>query len=210
MATWVKFCGCRCAQDVELAISAGADAFGMIFAPSPRAISLEEAQVIARCGFSSIVPVGVFVNPSREDVEAVRGYFPNLVVQLSGEETPEFVAALPGTVIKAIHVDSATESPETIGARCAAYAGATILFDTRVAGTRGGSGQRFAWNVVAPIVRARRCIVAGGLTPENVGECVRTLRPFGVDVRSGIETDGRKDASKMTLFARAAREFDAA
>jgi phosphoribosylanthranilate isomerase len=85
-----------------------------------------------------------------------------------------------------------------------------VLFDTYGAGLAGGTGKTFAWERVAPIARQRRVIIAGGLKPENVADCVAAARPFGVDVRTGIETDGRKDAGKMLAFRDAVRGADAA
>jgi len=209
MSTRIKFCGCNSWSDVALAIDTGADAFGMIFAPSPRRIDWNAAAEVAQRIGESIVPVGVFVNPSMEDVERARWLFPNLVVQLSGDETPEFVHAIGGAVSKAIHVGPG-DTLETLTARCDAYAPALPLFDTKVDSQYGGTGKRFDWSVIAPLAHVRYVIIAGGLTPENVGECVRTVRPAWVDVRSGIETAGRKDADKMERFVAAVKEQDAA
>jgi phosphoribosylanthranilate isomerase len=208
MRTRVKFCGCQSPGDVARAQSAGADAFGMIFAPSPRQISLAQARAIA-LESAAITPVGVFVDPSIEEIEAVRGLFPSLVVQLSGDESPEFVARLDGTVIKAIHVEPGASDAE-LEARCNRYPAALVMFDTKIAGSYGGTGQRFDWSKIARLSAERAIVVAGGLTPENVGACVRGVHPAWVDVRSGIESDGRKDFEKMQRFVMAVRENDAA
>jgi phosphoribosylanthranilate isomerase len=143
-----------------------------------------------------------------DEVEQARWYFPELVVQLSGEETPEFVRAVGGTVVKTLHI-APGERPKDLDARCDAYA-ALPLFDTKVAGQWGGTGVSFDWSVLSQLSRMRPIAVAGGLTPENVGECVRVVRPAWVDVRTGIETAGRKDAQKMHRFIAAVRESDAA
>ena len=200
---WIKFCGCTSSRDVELAIEAGADAFGMIFAPSPREISMEAASEIARRMSPSIEPVAVFVNPTMELVESVRKLFPNLRLQFSGDETPDFVATFGDRAIKAIHVD---KEATLDAARAARFADATLLLDARHDGMAGGTGRTFAWEHAVPLARERRVVVAGGLTPENVAECVERVRPFGVDVRSGIENDDRKDLQKMHAFVRAVRE----
>jgi phosphoribosylanthranilate isomerase len=199
---WVKFCGCTGRGDLELAIEAGANAFGMIFAPSPRQISMEAAAAIARRPLT-IAPVAVFVNPSVKLVEDVRDMFPQALLQFSGDEPPEFIARYGERAIKAIHVGpDATNLVE----RAARFPEATLLLDARHDGMAGGTGMTFAWEHAIPIARLRRVVVAGGLTPENVGECVARVRPFGVDVRNGIESGDRKDFAKMQAFVRAVRE----
>ena len=209
MSTRVKICGCVSWEDVELVMDAGADAFGMIFAPSPRRIAWEAAERIAARIPSTITPVGVFVNPARHDIERVRALFPKMLVQLSGNEPPAFAASLAGTVIKAIHVGTA-DTETQIETVCNRYANTLAMFDTRFNGMLGGTGVPFAWGRIASIARWRPSIVAGGLTPENVASCIRTVRPFAVDVRSGVETNGKKDAERVRAFVRAVRECYAA
>jgi phosphoribosylanthranilate isomerase len=194
--------------DVSLAIDEGADAAGFIFARSARQIDWNAAAEIAQRIGTSILPVGVFVNPSLEEVERARWYFPGLVVQLSGQESPEFVRAVGGSVVKTFHI-APGENPKNLDLRCNAYA-ALPLFDTKIPGEWGGTGRSFDWTVLKALARNRLISVAGGLTPENVGECVRMVRPAWVDVRTGIETNGRKDAEKMHRFVHAVREADAA
>jgi phosphoribosylanthranilate isomerase len=205
--TWIKFCGCRTWDDVAFAVEAGADAVGLIFAPSPRKVKWEDAHEIARKLPTEIEAVGVFVDPSAEDINAVRMLFPRMSVQLSGNETAEFVRRYGDRAIKAIHV-GAQHDPEAIAQACRLYWQALILFDTHYGDLVGGTGKTFAWETVAPIGRERPVVVAGGLTPANVGDCIKTVRPFGVDVRSGIETGDRKDPEKMRAFVRAVREAD--
>lgn len=205
--TRIKFCGCTSWSDAELAIESGANAIGMIFAPSERRIAWKEAEDIAGRVPRSVSVVGVFVDPAREEIDRVRELFPDLLVQLSGNEMPAFANSIRGTVIKAIHVGS--ETPGEMEQICNRFAPSLVLFDTKVSGRFGGSGITFDWAHIAKLARWRPVMVAGGLTPSNVAECVRMVRPFGVDVRSGIETDGRKDAAKMRAFVRAVRESDA-
>lgn len=200
---WVKLCGCTTWSDAALAIEAGADAFGMIFAPSPRRIAIDAAAEIARRVTPAIEPVAVFVNPEHSFVNEIRGLFPRARLQFSGDEPPEFVARYGDRAIKAIHVDSLGR---LVAQRAAGFPEATLLFDSRQDGLAGGTGTSFPWEHVAPIARARRVVVAGGLTPENVAECVTRVKPFGVDVRTGIETADRKDAEKMRAFVRAVRD----
>lgn len=185
-----------------MAIEAGADAFGMIFAPSPRQISLHAADEIARHVGASISPVAVFVNPQRGDVDRVLERFPNALLQFSGDETPEFVGRYGDRAIKAIHVDDRATHVEERSAR---YPEAIVLFDARHDGMAGGTGLTFDWDRVVPIAAKRRVVIAGGLRPENVAACVERAHPFGVDVRSGIESEGRKDPQKMADFVRAVR-----
>lgn len=199
---WVKLCGCTSRADALLASQCGADAFGMIFAPSSRRITFEAAEDIARHLPANITPVAVFVNPNEDDVESVRELFPNAFLQFSGEETPEFVARYGERAIKAIHIDDMSANVEE---RCDRYPGAFVLFDARQDGMAGGTGRTFDWDQVAAIAARRRVVVAGGLTPLNVAACIARSRPFGVDVRSGIESGGQKDPVKMQAFLDAVR-----
>ncbi len=208
MSTRIKFCGATSWEDVELSVTAGADAFGMIFADSPRRIEWREVERIAARLGNIITPVGVFVNPTRDEIQRVRDLFPQMLVQLSGNEPVAFTHSIHGIVIKAIHVGDQSEAEmERI---CRRYAPALVLFDTKVAGKYGGTGLTFDWSHIAHMARWRPVMVSGGLTPENVGHLVRTVRPFGVDVRSGIETDDGKDIAKMRKFVQQVRENDAA
>jgi phosphoribosylanthranilate isomerase len=193
-----------------MAVETGADAIGMIFAPSPRRITESAARHIAEHLPPFITPVGVFVDPSRDDVARARDIFPDLVVQLHGEETPSFVSSLDGKVIKTIHVARDAADSDAVERAGNEHPRAILLFDTLVDGQRGGTGVVFPWRTIAPVARQRQVIVGGGLTPENVSNCVRTIRPFGVDVRSGVETDGRKDVHKMRAFVQAVKDTDAA
>ncbi len=209
MRTRIKFCGCTDMHDVMMAIETGADAVGMIFAPSTRRITESAAKHIADRLPPFITPVGVFVDPTREEIARARDIFPDLVIQLHGDESPSFVSSLDGKIIKTIHV--AQDATDSSAVECAGneHPRAILLFDTVANGQRGGTGVTFPWRTIAPIARERQVVVGGGLTPENVSNCVRTIRPFGVDVRSGIETDGRKDLLKMRAFVQAVKETDA-
>ncbi|MGD0475069.1 MAG: phosphoribosylanthranilate isomerase [Candidatus Velthaea sp.] len=211
MRTRIKFCGCTSAGDAEAAVGLGVDAIGVIFAPvSPRCVSAPAALEIARAVPALTALVGVFVRPAAAHVrEALAaGYLP----QFHGDEAASDCEAMTaGPYIKVFHL-----SPEH-GARLDAaeferqagrYERATWMFDTTVDGKAGGTGRTFDWELARDIARRHRVIVSGGLTPENVGECVRRLRPYGVDVRSGIETGGVKDVAKMRAFVRAVKEAD--
>jgi phosphoribosylanthranilate isomerase len=193
-----------------LAIETGADAIGMIFAPSPRRIAESAARHIAGHLPPFITPVGVFVNPTHDQIARAREIFPDLVVQLHGDESPSFVSSLDGKIIKTIHVPPDAADTDAIERAANQHPRAILMFDTAVDGKRGGTGVTFPWRTIAPIARERQVIVSGGLSAENVPACVRAIRPFGVDVRSGIETNGRKDAMKMRAFVQAVKDSDAA
>ncbi len=210
MRTRIKFCGCTDLHDVMLAVETGADAIGMIFAPSTRRITESAARHIAEHLPPFITPVGVFVDPTREQIARAREIFPDLVVQLHGDESPSFVSSIDGKVIKTIHVPPDATDSNAIELAANQHPRAILLFDTVANGQLGGTGVTFPWKMIAAIARERQVIVGGGLHPENVPACVRAVRPFGVDVRSGIETDGRKDAKKMRAFVQAVKESDAA
>jgi phosphoribosylanthranilate isomerase len=206
--TWIKLCGCRHWSDVRMVAEAGADAFGMIFAPSPRRISWENARAIARQR-PPIAAVAVFVDPSPQEVDAVRELFPDAFVQFSGREPVELVRRYGDRAIKAIHVGN-EDAASVVEESCASFDGAMILFDTKDDVRFGGTGRAFSWGVAAPIAARRRVVIAGGLDPTNVAQCVRTVRPYGVDVCSGVECEGRKDGELMRSFVRAVRDADAA
>lgn len=209
MRTRIKFCGCRSVEDALLAVESGADAIGMIFAESTRRISLETAAAIALALPAYVTPVGVFSNAAPETVEDARRAVPGLVAQLHGDESPAYLEALSGRKMKTLHV-AADDTAAELQGRAAQYPGVDLLLDTSTGGQRGGTGVPFAWDAARGLVRERRVVVAGGLNSQNAGECVRVLRPFGVDVCSGVETAGKKDREKMLAFVRAVRDADAA
>jgi phosphoribosylanthranilate isomerase len=133
-------------------------------------------------------------------------------LQFSGHESAATCeAASDGRAyVKAFHVTVDASNVPSPGAEVDrdSYARALWMFDSTVRGKLGGTGIAFDWERIVTVARARRVIVSGGLTPENVAACVRTVRPYAVDVRSGVESDGRKDYSKMCAFVRAVREAD--
>ena len=202
--TRVKICGVRTPEDAADAVGAGADAVGVILAPAPRRIALGEVTAIRRA-FPALLPlVGVFVDPSAQEVrsalEAGVG-----VLQFSGLESPQFCASFGRPFIKVLHVGERAPDLEDVRR----YGAGLITFDTASA-QRGGMGRTFAWSEIEPLREIGAFCVAGGLRPENVGEAVRRLRPFAVDVSSGVEREGRKDRELMRAFVRAVRESDAA
>ncbi len=209
--TRIKICGCSGVDEAMMAVDAGADAVGVILAEdSPRRVSIERFHEIAQYVPALVELVAVFVDPPSSMVdEALKA---GATPQFHGDEPADacerFAA---GHYLKAFHIDDeALPTGEAFAAHAKPFAHATWLFDTAdAAGRSGGSGRTFAWESVRRIAGERRVVVAGGLTPENVGTCVRTARPYAVDVRSGVETAGRKDVRKMHAFVRAVRDADA-
>jgi phosphoribosylanthranilate isomerase len=189
-------------------VEAGADAIGVILAPSARRLAPADARTIVRSVPPYVSVLAVFVDPTEAEVEAARSW--GCVPQFSGHEDPAFAErAGAGRYVKVLHVErSAGQLPDDLVTLAAAYPSAEIQFDTKSGAQYGGTGIAFAWKIVEPLARLRRVIVSGGLVPENVAACVAAVRPFAVDVRSGVETDGVKDPAKMRAFVRAVRESD--
>ena len=198
MLTKVKICGITRIEDALLAAEAGADALGfMFYEASPRCVARDAAAGIIRELPPFLARVGVFVNPSPDDVRRAIEECRIDTLQFHGEETPEFCAQFGLRVIKAFRVRDA-DSLQALSV----YAGATFLLDSFVAGQHGGTGATFNWDLAALTVKAgRRVLLAGGLTPENAAEAVRRVRPYGLDVSSGVEAaPGVKDAAKVRAF----------
>jgi phosphoribosylanthranilate isomerase len=200
-------CGLTCAADVALACDAGADAVGVIVADSPRRVALERIAEIAYAVPPFMAKIGVVADPQPEEVAELRRH--GFLLQFSGNESAEACEELSrgAGYVKTFHIDG--DSGRADLAQLESYRHATPMFDTRVAGKAGGTGVPFPWRIVESVAKRRPVVVSGGLTAANVGACVRSLRPYAVDVRSGIETGGRKDVVKMRDFVRAVREADA-
>ena len=128
-------------------------------------------------------------------------------VQLSGNEPSEQALEITRPVLKVIHVQPGVE-PETLLEECEVGTAALYLLDTAMSGAAGGTGRTFEWELAAAVARQMPCVLAGGLTPDNVADAVRKVRPWGVDVSSGIESDGVKDEAKMRGFVTAVRDAD--
>lgn len=212
--TRVKFCGLTTPDDAAAAARAGADAVGFVFADSPRRVSSEDAFHISRSLSPFVVRVGVFVDESYDQVartvEAARLH----VVQLHGDEDNGFVARLRRLgcdVVKAVRMRDEADVDAVVQTDADA-----LLLDTFSAERAGGTGRTFDWRLAESALaalaehgRVTPVVLAGGLTPENVGDAVQTVRPYGVDVSSGVEREpGRKCPVKMRLFVRKVREAD--
>lgn len=200
--TRVKICGLMEPQHVKVAVDAGADAIGFVFAPSKRRVSIQEAKELAKAIPPHVAKIGVFVNASVEELQQTFREVPLDLVQLHGDEEAELIkeAGLPS--IKALSVRS-VEDVE----RANRYEADYFLFDTPGTEFRGGSGLTFDWELMNGAgVSADKVILAGGLNPDNVGEAIRRVKPYMVDVSSGVELDGRKDEQLIRAFVQAVKE----
>lgn len=212
---WVKICGIQTMKAALAAYEAGADAVGFILAPSRRQVSPDRVQSLIMGLEADIEKVGVFVDATPEEMEQVAAYAGLTVIQMHGSEPPEYLKQVSRPVIKAFRIRSAAD----LAALPAYRKAAGLLLDPYVEGQHGGTGQTLDWSIAAeaarvleaagvalagprdPLTPGRpRLILAGGLTPENVAEAIASARPGGVDVSSGVETDGQKDIDKIYDF----------
>ena len=195
--TKIKMCGLRRPEDIEFANMVKPDYIGYVFAEkSKRYIATEKAAELTKLLDGDIVPVGVFVDETMENVIAAVKMGAVKMVQLHGSESEDFISELKSRgipVIKAFQVGAA----EDIAAAERSCADMVLLDSGK------GSGQTFDWSLVGSIKRPY--LLAGGVTAENAAQAIRQLRPFGVDASSCLETDGFKDIAKMKAFAQAVR-----
>ena len=198
----VKICGLTTVDDALMAVAAGADAIGLVFCEkSPRALLPEQAAVIVRALPPFVQAVGLFVNAGIEIVNATAEACRLDIVQLHGEEPPEFCGLVERRVIKAFRVrDEASLEPMND------YLVAGFLLDAWSPHAHGGTGATFNWDLAKSSEKFGPIILAGGLTPENVQRAVEMVKPYGVDVSSGVESaPGRKDPEKVRDFIRRAK-----
>jgi len=199
----VKICGITSIEDGLAAIEAGADALGFVFcASSPRYLALAEAAQILEQFPPFITRVGLFVNSSEASIQEAIGQCGIDTLQLHGEEPPDFCRLFRLKVIKAFRIRD-----ESSLAVLTDYEAAGWLLDSYVPGKSGGTGERFNWELASRATQlCPRVILAGGLTPTNVADAVRQVRPYAVDVSSGVEwKPGKKDRHKMKDFIAAAK-----
>lgn len=198
MTARVKICGLTRPQDVEAAVACGADAIGLVFyAPSPRAVDLEQARILAAKVPAFVAVTGLFVNPERDYVEAVLDAVPLDLLQFHGDESPEFCQSFGRRWIKAVRV----REPGQIEQAFADYHQASgLLVDAWDPNRYGGTGQSFNWSLI-PESRPLPLILAGGLSSDNVARAIEQVRPWAVDVSGGVEASkGKKDATKLSQF----------
>ncbi len=204
MPLWIKVCGITSEADAEAAIASGADALGfMFYAPSPRCVSRSEVRRIVAHLPPFVARVGVFVDATVAEIRRAVAECGLDTLQLHGGESPEFCRQFaPLAVVKAFRVSG----PDSLQ-QLAEYGNLAWLLDSHVAGSMGGTGRTFDWRLAATAVRqGGRVVLAGGLTAANVGQAITTVRPYGVDVSSGVESSpGRKDLEQLRAFMSAAR-----
>jgi len=206
LATAVKICGITRVEDGHAAALAGAHAIGLVFhAASARCVTTERARAIVQRLPPFVTAVGLFVDAPAEQVRQILREVPLQLLQFHGAEPADYCSAFPVPYIKAIRVKAGVDLLQ-----CAArYASAKgLLLDACVDGVAGGTGESFDWDLI-PHAVALPIVLAGGLTPGNVGAAVRRVRPWAVDVSSGVEREkGIKDAAAIAAFIRGARDAD--
>jgi phosphoribosylanthranilate isomerase len=214
--TKVKIDGISKIEDARAVVEAGADYLGLIFASSSRQVSADTArQIIEALGGIPTRPrvVGVFVNTPASEINRLADFCGLDIVQLSGDESWEYCRDINRSVIKVIHVSENMGAEAVLeeiatGERLLGRDGFTCLLDTKVMGSYGGTGKKFDWGLAGEVGQQRPVIIAGGLNTRNVARAIKTARPWGVDVSSGVETGGSKDIARIKAFVRAVRRVD--
>ncbi|MGP4039449.1 phosphoribosylanthranilate isomerase [Gracilibacillus sp. D59] len=200
----VKICGLQNKEAIETAVEAGADFIGFVFAKSKRRVTKEQAANMAQFVPSHVKKVGVFVN---EDIKIIKEIAHDVgldYVQLHGDESPSFCQEIGIPVIKAFEVRQASDLDKIGPYDCAYY-----LLDSPAGKYRGGSGETFDWQVAKEYnFLNKKILLAGGLKADNIEEAITEVAPAGVDVSSGVETDGEKDLDKIKAFIDAAKKGD--
>ncbi len=219
MSLWIKICGNTSLGDAQLAVEAGADAVGFVFAPSPRRVTAAQAAAIMPHLPAAVEKIGVFVDAALEEIYSIVRECGLTGVQLHFAAEPDLPAKLRKLlgsqlrILRVIHFDA--ESAELLKKQLAEHALNphidAVMVDSRTATAVGGTGASFDWvaarkTLLQSTKTQRRLIVAGGLSPENVAEAIVTLRPWGVDVVSSVEdAPGRKNPAKVRAFIANAR-----
>jgi phosphoribosylanthranilate isomerase len=200
----VKVCGIKEIVDARVAADAGADAIGLVFAESPRRVSVERAREIAAALPEGVLKVGVFVDEEPQEVLRLAREVGLDFAQLHGDEGPEVVAEIRGgglEVVKAIRVQDATSLEEM-----ERYEADLFMLDAYSQKARGGTGERFDWGLAKAVRGYANILVSGGLTPENVREAIDLFEPYGVDASSSLEErPGKKDGERVRRFVGAAK-----
>jgi phosphoribosylanthranilate isomerase len=206
--THIKICGIKEEAHAMAIAEAGANFIGLVFATSPRQVTTQQAKKIVsalKSSHAALETVGVFVNTPASRVKRIADSCHLDWVQLNGDEPWGYCRELDRPVIKVIRV-SRNYKPEKIcadlayGIRILGKQKYLFLIDSNAPEKYGGTGQPFNWKLARPIAEEFPVIIAGGLTPENVGEAIRIIAPWGVDVSSGVETKGVKDITKIIQF----------
>lgn len=200
--TKVKICGLKEKEHVLCAIQSGADFIGFMFAPSKRRISVEQASELAKLVPSHVKKVGVFVNPTEQEVRLAVEQANLDFVQYHGNEDADFIQQLGYPSIKAFSVHSVEDVVKASKFKVDYY-----LFDAPGTDFAGGSGKVFDWSLLEKLsIPREKVILAGGLNSTNVQQAILQVRPFGVDVSSGVECNGVKDCERIKEFIQLAKE----
>ena len=217
--TRVKICGVRSPEEALAAADAGADFVGIVFVPERhRRIAPETGRDIREAlGTAGAAPqlVGLFADQPLDEVNRIVEECQLDAAQLCGAETADYASGVVCQAIKVVHVAGsadAGDAPDFAGlVEQFRLAGHMVTLDRLVEGIQGGTGQGFDWEVAAALAgQGHSFLLAGGLTPENVGQAIAAVKPWGVDVSSGVESDGRKDAQKVRQFVVSVRRADGA
>lgn len=198
--TRAKICGITAVEDAQAAVAAGADAIGLVFyAKSPRHVTVEKAAEIVASLPPFVDAVGLFVNTDPYEVNSVLSRVRLDLLQFHGDETAFYCQSFGRPYIKAIRVRHGVDLLQSAAEFMSAKA---LLLDTYQEGVAGGTGETFDWNLI-PKNLPKPVILAGGLTPQNVGEAISRVQPYAVDVSGGVEREkGIKDADKIAAFMR--------
>ena len=204
--TRIKICGITRAEDARMVATSGADAIGLVFyAQSPRHVSIEQAAQLVAALPPFVTTVGLFVDADAAFVREVLRVVPLDVLQFHGDETPEYCAQFGRPYLKAIRVKAGVDLLQCAAQFSAAQA---LLLDAYVAGVPGGTGATFDWGLI-PKELPLPVILSGGLDAENVAEAIERVRPYAVDVSSGVEAGkGIKDAAKVAAFVKEVKDID--
>jgi phosphoribosylanthranilate isomerase len=196
--TRVKICGITRAQDAVAVVDAGADAIGLVFyEPSPRAVTLQQAQEIVRTVPAFVSVVALFVNPEPSLVQEVLNGVRIDLIQFHGDEDSTFCEQFKHPYIKAIRVRQASD---VVASSLRFPSAQGILLDSYKPGVPGGTGETFDWSMI-PVEQTKKIILAGGLTPENASDAIELVQPFALDVSGGVEeAKGIKDHGKINQF----------
>ena len=202
----VKICGITNIEDALMAVEAGADALGFVFVEqSPRCVSPQKAAAIVSALPPFIQTVGLFVDADIERVNWVADFCGLDIIQLHGDEAPDFCTEVRRRVVKAFRVKDAGSLSSLASYQVAGY-----LLDAWSPAAHGGTGKAFDWSLARDAACTRPIILAGGLSPENVRDAVDFVQPYGVDVSSGVESSpGKKDPEKVREFIRNAKQRSA-
>ena len=212
----IKICGLTNEADAIAAARAGADFLGLVFAPSKRQLSPERALQIVKAVHElkqRLLIVGVFVNLLAGEINRIAGYCRLDMVQLSGDESWSYCLDIERPLIKVIHMEASQTASQVLseieeGYKVGLKQRPIYLLDTKTGDTYGGSGEIFNWKVAGEISGRYPVIIAGGLSPQNVGNLMKQVNPWGVDVSSGVESNGIKAIQKIDDFIKAVRQAE--